>query len=489
MTLSTAINKALSGVNATSVLVDVTAGNISNASTENYSRRIAELSSVSLGLTGGGVRVASVELATVENITNDRRRAEAEFSKQSTLTDAYAAIDRVIGDVGEAGSLFSLYEAFEASLRDVADKPESTLAQSNVVSDARELVDFFNEANDEIREMREQADAEIARQVADLNTALANLKETEAEITRNTAAGVDATEGLAARQEIIDDIAEIVPIVVETQDNGAVKIFTKGGLPLLDPSAAEFDFTAATVVTADQDYLAGVGSLSGIETRGIDVTPGNGSAYAALEGGTLAAQFYVRDVLTVDLQTQLDAIAADLIDRFDDNVGVDPTLTPGDPGLFTDAGVAYTGVVGLAGRIEINAAVDPTQGGEVWRIRDGIGAAAEGVAGDNAIPVALLNAFTATNAAPAASGVNGNRSSTDLVAEFTSLLFSASENAEIDLATRAARYNTLRSSELAAIGVNIDTELATLTILEQAYAANAQVLAVVDELFDLLLRR
>lgn len=490
MTLSTAINKALSGVNATSVLLDVTAGNIANASTDGYSRRVAELSSVSLGAGGGGgVRVASVDLVTVDNITNDRRRAEAALARQTTVTDAYAVIDRMIGDVGEPGSLFDLYEAFETSLRQAADSPESTAAHNNVVTDAQSIVDFFNSAQDDLLKMREDADAEIAKQISALNAALADLEDSETEIARNTAAGIDATEALAARKAIVDQIAGIVPVIVERQDNGSLKLFTTGGFPLLDPSGVSFDFTQATVITADQDYLAGVGTLSGVTVGGVDATPSGISSYAALEGGSLAALFEVRDVISVDLQATLDSLAADLIDRFDDEINVDPTLVPGDPGLFTDGGAAFTGTVGLAGRLSLNPAVDPAAGGEVWRVRDGMGAAAEGVAGDNAIPVALLAAFTAANAPPAATGVGGFRSSTDLVAEVTSLLFTASENAEIDLATRAARYSTIRSSEIAAVGVNIDNELAALTVLEQAYAANAQVLAVIDDLFDLLLRR
>ncbi|HBS34332.1 MAG TPA: flagellar hook-associated protein FlgK, partial [Parvularcula sp.] len=66
----------------------------------------------------------------------------------------------------------------------------------------------------------------------------------------------------------------------------------------------------------------------------------------------------------------LDAFAADLIDRFA-APGLDPTAAPGAPGLFTDAGAARADpfVAGLAGRLRLNAAVDPDQGGEPYRLR------------------------------------------------------------------------------------------------------------------------
>ena len=60
---------------------------------------------------------------------------------------------------------------------------------------------------------------------------------------------------------------------------------------------------------------------------------------------------------------------------------------------------------------------------------------------------------------------------------------------ETGLAARAARFDSLLKSETLAIGVDIDFELQNLTLLERAYAANARVVTVIDELFDLLLTR
>ncbi len=75
----------------------------------------------------------------------------------------------------------------------------------------------------------------------------------------------------------------------------------------------------------------------------------------------------------------LDGMARDLYERFADPA-LDPTIAAGDPGLFTDRGAAFDPAdeVGLAGRIAVNAAVDPAQGGQSWRLRDGIYAAAPG---------------------------------------------------------------------------------------------------------------
>ncbi len=50
-----------------------------------------------------------------------------------------------------------------------------------------------------------------------------------------------------------------------------------------------------------------------------------------------------------------------------------------------------------------------------------------------------------------------------------------------------ARQTALADSEANAIGVDTDSELQSLILVEQAYAANARVLSVIDDLLNLLL--
>lgn len=487
MTLSGALNNSVTGLNATSLQLDIAANNLSNATTEGYRRREIELASISLNNRGAGVRVSSVTVAQVESITNDRRRSEAEFARQSTMAENLKLVEDLVGGVDDPGSFFKRYEAFEASLRDLADAPESTVAQSSTLINAQNIVDGFNLAQEGLIKIREDVDAEIARQVELLNDSLAELDELNKQVRSDLATGLDAAEPIAQRQTVIDRISEIVPIRTRLQDDGTLQASTIGGAALIDLSAGEYTFTAQQPITADMDYRNGVGSLSGLVAGGIEVTPGVAS-YGGMTGGSLEALFEVRDGLTVEFQAQLDALASDLIDRFDD-AAVDPTITPGDPGLFTDAGGADSGLPGLAGRLEINAAVDPDQGGELYRLRDGIGATAEGVVGDNTVPVALLDAFTAAKTPPADTGLTGLLGSTEMVADLTTLLTSNTELAETAQAARAARYDSLMKAETIAVGVDVDYELQNLVLLEKAYAANAQVIRVVDELFDLLLQR
>src|SRR5690606_30903441 len=68
----------------------------------------------------------------------------------------------------------------------------------------------------------------------------------------------------------------------------------------------------------------------------------------------------------------------DLIARFRDLMPPAALDGAGD-GIFVDAAPGV--LTGLAGRLSLNAAVDPAQHGEAWRLRAGLEAAAPGPEG------------------------------------------------------------------------------------------------------------
>ena len=487
MGLSTALNNSLSGLNAASRRADVTSNNIANASTEGYARRSTELSSISLNGAGAGVRIDGVTVAQVENLTNDRRRAEAALGFQSQLTEIYAEIERLVGGPDDPGALFARYDRLEGSFRRLSDEPESTSAQYDVVASAKDLTLGFNQAQEGLTALRENLDREIGRLIDEANDSLIQLQELNKQVQRDLAIDRDAAEAINARQIVADRLAEIVPIKTKIGENGVMQVFTVGGAALVDLTAAEFSFTSSPLITPDADYRNGVGVLSGLAIDGLDVTPGT-TVFGGMEGGQLEALFEGRDALTVEFQSQLDALANDLIDRFDDPA-VEPGLAAGAPGLFTDNGGGASGLPGVAGRLAVNAAVDPDAGGDLYRVRDGVTAVAPGDVGDNAHAIDLLEAFTAANPIPAGVGLSGDRGSTLLLADFTSLIATKTQSSETAQAMRSARFDSLSKAEAVAIGVDIDTELQDLTLIEKTYAANAQVMNVIDDLFDLLLQR
>ena len=483
MTLSSALNAAMTGLRSASRSSEVISSNISNASTPGYARRTLEITSNS-GAMQSGVRINGVVRHGDAQILADRRLASAEFGYRSDTTRFLTSIEDAIGTPDQAGSLSARLSDFDNSLILASSRPDAAERLDGTALAARDLVDAINAASDDLQNARSQADRNIAAQVNRLNDTLASVQEVNSQITAALSRNNDTAALQDQRQVLIDEISEIVPVRVVPRDFGAVALFSTGGAILLDGSAASVKFEPSNVVTPYMSLEAG--TLSGLTIGGFSVS--TSSETGRLRGGTLGAQFEIRDELGPEMQTQLDALARDLIERFEDPA-VDPTLTPGQPGLFTDQGAAFDPLAeeGLASRISLNALVDPAQTGETWRIRDGLGAAAPGDIGNSVIINALSDALSNARAPASGDFGVGTFSALDLTSALSSQLGTDRLRSDQQLSFASAQLNELTQLELAD-GVDTDVEIQRLMLVEQAYAANARVIQTVDDMLDTLMR-
>ena len=200
-----------------------------------------------------------------------------------------------------------------------------------------------------------EADGSIARQVTRLNEGLELVQTLNYKIKDAVARGQDPSSLMDMRQVAIDDISQIVPLKQLDRDFGQVALFTPGGAIVLDSQAVTFGFDAVGVIVPEMTLESG--ALSGLTINGKPVrTDGQNSP---IQGGSLAALFEVRDSLAATAQVQLDAVARDLIERFEDPA-IDPTLGAGDPGLFTDAGAALEDMITEAPKTKMAKPVGST---------------------------------------------------------------------------------------------------------------------------------
>ena len=479
MSISLSLSNAISGMNAASRMSEIVSSNVANSLTEGYGRRSLNLSSAVIGGKGAGVEIGSVNRHVDRGIIADRRLADASLSGYQSLVSTMNQIGDVVGRVGDQDSISARIVALEAALIDAAADPSSTIRLSNVGARLDGLATGFNDAARGIQSLRAEADASIGAQVDDLNTALKQVEQLNTDITYATNNGVDPSGLIDQRQRAIDTIAQIVPVRELDRDNGQVALMTTTGETLLDGKAKQFGFTPNTVITSDMTLASG--RLEGVTLDGAMIaTDGVGK----LAGGSLGAAFIARDVDLVEAQAGLDDLASDLISRFQDP-SVDPTLGAVDAGLLTDNGAAFDplNTAGLAGRISMNAAVDPAQGGILTNLRDGINAAAPGLSGDATLLQSLSNALStprSTATDPSQLGVAGRAASLEATIGSQRLDY------ESEVSFSSARWTSLKEAE-AATGVDTDFEMQMLLRVEQAYAANARVIQAVETMMQRLM--
>ena len=471
---------ARSGLDVIGMRAELVATNVANATTPGYVRRSLTVSETILGNQTAGVQVISIDRSQNEILTAERRSLSSDFAQADILSSRWGSLSQRIGNDIDSSALFQNLNALQASIDDAVLSPESTTHANTVVQSGNDLVREFNALSDLITQERWQAERDIQEGVEIVNRSLLQIEQLNKQI-----AGIDRTSAQSAalndeRARLVDQVAEYLPIQTSEGQSGTIDILTTEGVFLLAGTVREVEFNQANVI--GPNITLGNGLLSGISVDGTDITPG-ATSFGAVSSGKFGALFTLRDSDLPTLEGQLDIMAQDLIDRFSDPA-IDPTLTLGDPGLFLDTDPA--GGDGVAGRLQLNALVDPDRGGAVWRLRDGLGAVAPGPPGDNTILTNLSGAFdTVSNIN--VNGLQGGFAYSDLVAQLGSLSGQQRVQNESVLSSISLQYQTIQEAEAAETGVDIETEMQDLLIIEQAYAANARVIQAASQMLTELM--
>jgi flagellar hook-associated protein 1 FlgK len=411
---------------------------------------------------------------------------DAALGAAGTRSDTYERIMAAVGEPGSDSALSTLATRLETTLMSATASPQSMTKLTDAVNAARDLAAAVNRVADETVRLRTEADAEINRQVTAVNDALGAIDDINHKIATLAPKGVDVTGLQDERSRIIDDISGIVPVRVVKRDGDQVALYAQNGGVLLDGRLFALSFTPApNLVTPEMTLGAPLGGLMQDQgAAGGPVTVAAGSGSGLLDGGSLGALFEVRDALVPEFSAEMDRYANDLVERFRDLMPATALDASGE-GLFLDG--APGPLTGLAGRIELNAAVDPGAGGAVWRLRDGLSAAVPGPEGDGTTLQALSDAMAAARDPIGFVSQNARANGGTMASEIASFFAGRGARSDDNRAYLTARQSTLAEEEGHATGVDTDAELESLMLVEQTYAANARVLSVIDDLMKLLL--
>ncbi len=482
MSLTSAIRTAQSSLHTTSTQTAITSRNVAGASDPGYSRKIAVVT------TGpdGASRMLSVKRAADKSLFDAMIGATSRASGQQALVDGLNALEGTLGDPENDRSPAALIGALNDALQLYSATPGDLSLAQGAVSRAKDLARALNDATGAVQGVRQQADQDMASSVDKLNGLLKDFQSVNTAIVVGTHSGADVTDKLDTRDKLLSQISEIVGVSMVTRGDNSAVIYTDSGVTLFETTARAVTFAPSTGLGAAQTGNA-------VYIDGVPVT--GSSATMPIRSGSLQGLASLRDDATVAYQSQLDEIARGLINTFaESDQGVPPTL-PDAPGLFTYAGAPATPggswVPGLAGSIQINANVDPAQGGSLARLRDG-GISnpgnpayvynSTGAAGYSARLSQLLDKVGAAQSFDPATGLDASAS----LGAFSAASVSWLESERKDASSAADYSSTLvahASDALSnATGVNLDDEMSQLLDLEKSYQASSKLLAVIDEM-------
>ena len=116
MSISSSFSNALSGLNVTRRLADLTSGNLANALTDGYARQTADVGSAVLQGRGSGAYIRGINRASAPDLTASRRLADGDAATFGPNAQALARLGQALGEATSEEGLFRRIEIFEAAI-------------------------------------------------------------------------------------------------------------------------------------------------------------------------------------------------------------------------------------------------------------------------------------------------------------------------------------------------------------------------------------
>ena len=476
-------NTALASLASQTALVS---RNVAGAGDKTFARKTA---TIVTGTDGAG-HVAGIVRAADLALRNTVFKVTSAAAGQQALSDGYDALHATLDDTDGSQSPSAAVSALSDALQQLSVSPGNRSLAAGVLRNAYTLADRLNDATGTVQALRQQADGDIAGSVAHVNGLLRQFTQVDAAIVRGTGNGSDTTIDQDKRDAILTELSGEVGITSTTRANGSTSIYTDGGVVLFDREPRKVGFVQSTI------FAAGVAG-NGVFVDGVDITASGSSQASA--SGRIVGLAALRDKVAPRYQSQLDETARGLILSFaEQDQGTPPTL-PDAAGLFNDAGTPLLPgaslVSGLAGRVRVNASVDPDKGGNLDRIRDG-GSAAGGNPAYGSNPTGAagfsdrLRAIVAGLSVPLAFDAAAGLATSATLSGFANASIGDVEGGRKAATDAATQQGALRDRTAQALqsetGVNLDDELSRLLDLEHAYGASAKLLSAVDGLYTTL---
>src|SRR4051812_16584440 len=163
----------LSGLRAMQRALDTTAHNISNVSTEGYSRQRVDFATrtpQSLGgnWIGNGVNAESVRRVYDQYVSQQARSSGGNLARLDAFSTQASRLDNLLGDTknGIGASL----QSFTNSINEVSTTPNSIPARQVMISEAQAFVERLQNYDSRLRDMNADVDTRLTGEARDITT-------------------------------------------------------------------------------------------------------------------------------------------------------------------------------------------------------------------------------------------------------------------------------------------------------------------------------
>ena len=340
MSLTQALNTAISGLNTAQNRIAITSSNISNVNTPGYSKKIAGQETLTLDGQGAGSQVADIYRNVNEGLQREMRGELGKAGREEVRYEFFQRIQTLFGTPQSDAAISQRSNDLADAFEQLGVTPDQNSPRVEAIESALQVMESFEKLSNQLQDMRDDIDDQITDEVNNANTLLSEISELNTGIVRLNNLDQPTTELEDQRDQKLNKLSKIIDVTTFSRSDGSIVVYSANGAnTLLDrtPNALSFTQTAG--------FEPGTGG-SGVSLNGEDITD-------TLRTGTLKGLFDMRDSEIPALNDQINELAGELRDAINEehNKGTafpPPTNLSGNRMVATSDPLTATGAFRVA---------------------------------------------------------------------------------------------------------------------------------------------
>lgn len=290
------------------ILMQVVSQNIANSQTEGYVREKALLSTAYVQRVGNltlgtGVSVDGIVQVIDTFLQKRLNSATSEEASTATTNNTYTELQQTMNSLGDTG-LNNTMTTFFNSINDILNAPEDLSTRNMAVLYGETLTGQINELSTQVTQTRTDLNTQVALMGDSINSLLTNIADLNVQIAATEAGTGGSSQAVGLRDQrdqYLTELATMVNIKTNEQDNGEVLVYCDGNIMVSQGTA----YPVKVTYEADSRGLP----LATIRMAQTDVvlTP---------DSGQLAGLTESRDTVLEEFLNDLDSFSQSLIYEF-----------------------------------------------------------------------------------------------------------------------------------------------------------------------------
>lgn len=221
------------------IYLQTIAHNIANVNTPGYSRQRVHITTTmpeyrAFGSVGTGVRVADIRHVRDLFLGEQLRKENKSLGEWSYKEKILSQIEALFAEPND-NTLSDLLNDFWDAWSDLSTNPSSTSHRVAVIEYTNLLTNGFHQLATQLNNLRDAIDRDLVVMTNEVNRLTAEIARFNHQIKRHELGGTRANDLRDARDQLLDELSELIDVNTIEQDSGEVRVFV-GALEIVDGS-------------------------------------------------------------------------------------------------------------------------------------------------------------------------------------------------------------------------------------------------------------